>query len=88
MALKAIPDTRAVARKGNQTVHAQTKSEKERAVLLPSTLRALQLRNAKGGGQLTKISGREKMEQIAGNVVYSRYNSIATQLNRTLKRTK
>ena len=61
----------AVARKGDQTVRAQTKAEKERAVILKSTARAMQLRNGKGGsfgtGELAP-SGRLKMELIAGNV--------------------
>ena len=59
-----------VVKKGAQGVSSRGKNAGEKAVVLASTVRALQLRNGKGGsfgtGEVVRISGREKLELLAG----------------------
>ncbi|KAL5485099.1 hypothetical protein ACEPAI_7741 [Sanghuangporus weigelae] len=61
--------SQSVIKKGAQDVSTRDKSAGEKAVVLASTKRALQLRNGKGGsfgtGEVVRIPGREKLELIA-----------------------
>lgn len=67
---KTASDSRAIIKKGAQGVRDRGKNAKETALILPSTQRAIQLRNGKGGsfgtGELVRMAGREKLELIAG----------------------
>lgn len=61
---------KAVIKKGPQGVSSGGKNANERTIVLASTQRAMLLRNGKGGsfgtGELMRMSGREKLELIAG----------------------
>ncbi|KAL5523887.1 hypothetical protein ACEPAG_8060 [Sanghuangporus baumii] len=61
--------SQSVIKKGAQGVSRRDKNAGEKAVVLASTKRALQLRNGKGGsfgtGEVVRIPGREKLELIA-----------------------
>ncbi|KAL5528321.1 hypothetical protein ACEPAF_7457 [Sanghuangporus sanghuang] len=63
------PQSQSVIKKGAQGVSGRGKNAGEKAVILASTKRALQLRNGKGGsfgtGEVVRIPGREKLELIA-----------------------
>ncbi|EJD03112.1 uncharacterized protein FOMMEDRAFT_156484 [Fomitiporia mediterranea MF3/22] len=66
---KSATGPRAVVKKGTQSISDSSKNATEKSVVPASTLRALQLRNGKGGsfgtGEIVKISGREKLELLA-----------------------
>ncbi|KAL5507170.1 hypothetical protein ACEPAH_6626 [Sanghuangporus vaninii] len=61
--------SQSLTKKGAQGVSSRGKNAGEKAVVLASTKRALQLRNGKGGsfgtGEVVRIPGREKLELIA-----------------------
>lgn len=69
---KKAADSRAVVSKRAHHVSSRGRNASETAIVPSSTLRALQLRNGKGGsfglGEVMKISGREKLELIAGEI--------------------
>lgn len=72
---RGVPDVRAIVPKGAQGVRSKVKAEKEKSLVLKSTQRAMQLRNGKGGSfgtgelVLSKMSGREKLELLAGKAL-------------------
>ena len=62
-----------VIQKGAQGITDRGKNANENSLIPSSTLRALQLRNGKNGvfgtGEVMRISGREKLELLAGTVI-------------------
>lgn len=66
--------SKAVIKKEAQGIAGGGQGANERTIVLASTERAMRLRNGKGGsfgtGELVRISGREKLELIAGEFRY------------------
>ena len=74
-ASKKSVNSRELIRRGTQDVFSRGENASEKAVVSASTLRALQLRNGKGGsfgtGEVMRITGREKLELLAGRTITS-----------------
>lgn len=64
--------SKSLIKKGPQGISGGGKGANERNVVLASTKRAIDLRNGRGGsfgtGELVRMSGREKLELIAGKL--------------------